>query len=109
MNGIQSGLIAALIFSALFYFGYWFNHYVEKTRDDADGFVWLLVVFGNFVTLIGIGLLDLALDWNAGLLGLAAFASSGVFMAYGAIHRYITARRRLKVMAKDDASQTLAE
>jgi len=104
MNGMQSGALSAVIFLGLFLFGFWFNGKVEKAGTDADGFVWLLVVIGNTVTLIGIGLLDLLLNWNAGLIGLAAFAASGFFMCYGAIKRYITLRRRLKELIKHDAA-----
>lgn len=109
MNGLQSGIVSVIIFLALIGFGWRFDRYVAGLGADADGFVWLLVVVGSFVTIVGIGLLDLALDWNAGLISLAAFASSGLWMSYGAIKRYIVARRRLKVMAHDDAEQTLAE
>lgn len=108
MNGIQSGLIAVFIHVALIAFGWRFNQYVETLRDDADGFTWLLVVIGSAVTIAGIGLLDLVLDWNAGLISFSAFASSGLFMSYGAVNRYITARRRLKRMAHDDAQKTMA-
>jgi hypothetical protein len=103
MNGLQSGALSVVIFLALFAFGWWFNRKVERLGSDADGFVWLLVVIGCSVTLIGIGLLDLFLDWNAGLLGLAGFAASGFFMCHGAVMRYIRLRRRLKDLAKDEA------
>lgn len=109
MNGTLSGALAAVIFGGLFTFGWWFNRKVESLGTDADGFVWLLVVIGTLVTLLGIGLLDLLVEWNAGLLGLAAFAASGFFMCYGAIMRYITLRRRMKELAKNDAQETLAE
>jgi hypothetical protein len=108
-NGIQSGLIAAVVFIALLGFGWWFDGHVEEIKDDADGFTWLLVVVGSFVTIIGIGLLDLVLDWNAGFISMAAFASSGLFMSIGAIKRYIVNRRRLKELAHNDAAQTLAK
>ncbi len=109
MNGMQSGLIAALLFIVLIVFGWRFDRYVADLKDDADGYTWLLVVVGSFVTIVGIGLLDLVLDWNAGLISLAAFASSGLFMSYGAISRYIVTRRRLKELAHHDAKKTLAE
>ena len=96
MNGMQSGALSAVILVGLLAFGYWFNGKIEQAGTDADGFVWLLVVIGTSVTLIGIGLLDLLLDWNAGLIGLTAFAASGFFMCYGAIMRYVILRRRLK-------------
>jgi len=96
MNGMQSGALSAVILVGLLAFGYWFNRKVERLGSDADGFTWLLVVIGTSVTLIGIGLLDLLLDWNAGLIGLTAFAASGFFMCYGAIMRYVILRRRLK-------------
>lgn len=109
MNGMQSGALSAIILITLFIFGWRFDHYVARLGADADGFVWLLVVAGTTVTLVGIGLLDLLLDWNAGLIGLAAFAASGFFMSYGAVQRYIRMRHRMMDQAKHDAAQTLAE
>ena len=109
MYGTLSGILSAIIFAILFVFGWWFNRQVEKWGQDADGFTWLLVVIGTLVTLAGIGLLDLFLNWNAGLLGLAAFAASGFFMCYGAVIRYVDLRRRLKEIAQHDAAKTLAE
>jgi hypothetical protein len=109
MNGTLSGIYSAAVFLALFAFGWCFNRRIERLGADADGFVWLLVVIGCSVTLIGTGLLDLVLDWNAGLLGFAAFAASGFFMCYGAVVRYIALRRRLKDIARNDAPKTLAE
>lgn len=109
MNGMLSGLITAVILIALVFFGYWFNLRVEALGPDADGFTWLLVVIGVSVTIVGIALIDLLVNVNAGLLSLVAFACSGFFMVYGAVTRYITLRRRLKELAKHDAPQTLAK
>lgn len=109
INGMLSGALSVLIYVGLLVFGWWFNHRVERWGMDADGFTWLLVVIGTFVTLVGIGLLDLFLDWNAGLLGLSAFAASGFFMCSGEVQRYVILRRRLKEMAQHDASKTLAK
>ena len=109
MIGMLSGFYAALTLAFLLLFGYWFDSQVKKWGSDAEGFTWLLVVIGTLVTLAGLGLLDLFLDWNAGLLGLAAFSASGFFMCLGAVRRYVEMRNRLKEMARHDASQTLAE
>lgn len=109
MNRIENGALSALILAGLAAFGWWFNRQVERIGADADGFIWLLVVIGNAVTLAGIGLLDLVLDWNAGLIGLLAFAASGLCMVCGAVQRYVTRRRRLVEMARNDAKKTLAE
>ncbi|GEM_PF-2390898 len=109
MIGIESGIFSAVILVGLFGFGWWFDRQVGRWGADADGFTWLLVVIGTLVTLAGVGLLDLVLDWNAGVLGLAAFSASGFFMCYGAIQRYVNMRERLKDMAQDDAPKTLAE
>lgn len=109
LNGMQSGVISAAILLGLLFFGYWFDGQVEQWGADAEGFTWLLVVVGNSVTLLGIGMLDLVLEWNAGLIGLAAFAASGFFVALGSIRRYVELRRRLKVMARNDKAQGLAE
>ena len=109
MNGALLGAFSVLIYGALLIFGWWFNQQVEKWGSDADGFTWLLVVVGTLVTLAGIGLLGLVLDWNAGLLGLSAFAASGFFMCYGAVRRYVNLRNRLKDLARNDAPKTLAK
>lgn len=53
MNGTQSGLVTAMIFTALIIFGCYFDRYVAGLKEDADGFTWLLVVFGSFITIGG--------------------------------------------------------
>ncbi|MBI5933297.1 MAG: hypothetical protein HY867_06280 [Chloroflexi bacterium] len=104
MNGTQSGIYSAVILFALLAFGWFYNRKVEQAGVDADGFTWLLVVIGCAVTIVGIGLLDLFLDWNAGLISLSAFAASGFFMCVGAILRYIRQRRRLRDLGIHDAA-----
>jgi hypothetical protein len=96
MNVLLSGAITVAILAGLAAFSWFFNRYIERQGVDLDGFVWLLVVIGNLVTLAGVGLLDLVLQWNAGLIGLLAFAASGLPVSYGAFRRYIDRRRRLR-------------
>ena len=96
LNRYLSGAMILLILATLFAFGWWFNRYVTALGDDQEGFTWLLVVIGVTVTLVGLGLLDLFIDWNAAMIGFTAFAASGFEMIRGAVLRYIQQRRRLR-------------
>lgn len=87
-------LLVLLITSILY------NKWIEKVGALAEGWSWLLVVIGVSYTLIAIGLLDLVLDWNAGFIGLLAFAVSGFPMAYGGIQRYLDMQRRAQKAIK---------
>ena len=81
-------------------FAIWFNAKIEKLGPTAEGYAWLEVLVGVFVTLIGIGLLDLVLPhWNAFFISLMAFAASGWPMIVGAYNRHREAIGRfLKAM-----------
>ena len=90
--------LALAVLAALWLFGFLYNRYIAALGTDLDGFTWLSVVIGVLVTLLGIGLLDLALPWNAGLISLLAFAASGFEMCRGAVLRYIQLRQRLRTL-----------
>lgn len=102
MIGTDLGTISvvAVILILLFAFSLWFNSKIEQLGPSAEGFAWLEVVIGVFVTLIAIGLLDLVLPhWNAFFIGLMAFVASGLPMSYGAYNRHREAVGRfLKAM-----------
>ncbi len=87
MNGSTFGAVSAVvnILLVLFIFGFLYNRWIESLGAHGEGWSWLQVVGGVFVTLVGTGLLDLFLDWNAFFVGFLAFAASGAPMAYGAL------------------------
>lgn len=87
---------AVLLLIGLYVYGWMYNRYIQSLGADLEGFTWLAVVVGVGVTLLGIGLLDVVLDWNAAFIGLIAFAASGFEMCRGAVARYIRLRRRLR-------------
>jgi hypothetical protein len=104
MNGTVLGTfsVVVVILMLLFVFALWFNSKIEKLGPTAEGFAWLEVVIGVFVTLIAIGLLDLVLpQWNAFFLGLIAFAASGLPMSVGAYNRHKDAIGRFLQAMKD--------
>ena len=104
MIGTDLGTISvvAVILIVLSVFALWFNSKIEKLGPTAEGFVWFEVVIGVFVTLIGIGLLDLVLPhWNAFLIGLMAFVASGWPMIVGAYSRHKDAIGRFLQAMKD--------
>src|SRR5262245_64281526 len=86
--------VAVNILLVLFLFAYFYNRQITKLGARAEGWAWLQVVIGVFVTLIGIGLLDLLLSWNAFFIGLLAFAASGAPMCLGAYKRHQEAQLR---------------
>ncbi len=103
MNGSTFGAVsvAVNILLALFLFGFFYNRWIEGLGARGEGWSWLQVVGGVFVTLIGIGLLDLLLPWNAFFLGLMAFTASGAPMAYGARRRHQDALSRAEKAIKE--------
>lgn len=98
INGSTFGAISVAIniLLSLFLFGFFYNRWIVSLGARAEGWSWLQVVGGVFVTLIGIGLLDLFLDWNAFYLSLLAFAASGAPMSYGAYKRHVEAQARAR-------------
>lgn len=110
-TGWSSALFAALVLGGLFLFGRFYNQKLEQLGDKTEGFTWLEVVIGVFVTLCGLGLLDLLLPFNAFFLGLLAFAASGTPMALGSWKRYTDLRERFQRLQKalnDDEPAPLA-
>ena len=102
-NGLGTLLAVALILLVLLVVSILFNKQIERAGNTIEGWSWLLVVIGVSYTLLAIGLLDLVLNWNAGLLGLLAFSVSGAPMAYGGLQRYQDMQRRSqKAVIKDD-------
>lgn len=107
MNGTDLGadwvmfVIVVLVELCLSLFGLWFNGQIEHTPFLGEGWAWLQVVFGVAVTLAGIALLDLFLDWNAGWIGLLAFAASGWPMVRGARMRQTEASERARKAIQD--------
>ena len=95
MQAVPNWVLIGAILAGLWAFGWWYNRWIEKMGEDLDGFLWLAVILGTLATLIGIGLLDLLVDWNAGLTGLLCFAASGFEMSRGAVMRYLERRHRL--------------
>ena len=103
MNGSTFGTISATanILIALLIFSYFYDRQIGSMGAKAEGWAWLQVVIGVFVTLIGIGLLDLVLPWNAFFIGLLAFSASGAPMSWGAYQRYLEAKARAEKAAKE--------
>jgi len=103
INGMTLGTLSVVvnILLALFLFALFFNWRINKLGARAEGWSWLLVLIGNLVTLAGIGLLDLVLDWNAFFVGLLAFAASGLPMAIGAWRRHQEAVERAMKAARE--------
>lgn len=100
---VQTFSALLMVFCALFVFGVAYNHFVAKLEaaGDAEGNTWLLVVVGVLVTIGGIAIVDELVDWNAGVVGLLAFAASGTPMSLGALWRHRKLKRREKEAVKD--------
>lgn len=98
MNGIEYGTVSVVmnILFGLFFFAYFFNRWIERIGHRAEGWTWLQVVIGVVVTQAGVGLLDVALGWNAFYLGLIAYTASGLPMISGAAGRHFDARERAR-------------
>ena len=103
MNGFDLGTISVTlnILTGLLVFAYFYDRKIGSLGADGEGWAWLQVVIGVFVTLIGIGLLDLVLTWNAFFISLLAFSVSGAPMSYGAYQRYREANQRAQKAAKE--------
>jgi hypothetical protein len=88
---MEMGWLVWVIMAALGLFGVVYDRataWMEGLGSD-HGYVAFLVVGGVAVTLVGIGLADLVLDWNAGLIGLLLFACSGLPMIIGSMRRHL--------------------
>lgn len=91
--------------ASLAVFGVAWNAYVarQEAHGADEGRTWLYVVIGCAVTQAVAGLVDLALDWNAGVLGFLCFAASGVPMIVGALQRHEALRKRFLGLIKEVA------
>lgn len=80
------------IYLGLVLFGMAYNQAVAicERKGFLEGFTWLSVVVGVFVTLVFLALIS----WQWSLVALGGFACSGLPMAAGGIWRYIEARKR---------------
>jgi heme A synthase len=87
----------------LFLFGYLFDKNITKMGNKTEGFSWLMVVLGVAVTQLGVGVLDMLLDWNALFIGALAYVASGLPMIRGAIKRHAEEQQRAIKAAKNDA------
>jgi heme A synthase len=98
MNGFDYGQLSVItnIWLVLFIFGYFYNMKVNQLGHRAEGWVWLEVVIGVIVTQIGIGCLDVVLNWNAFYLGILAYTASGLPMIAGAVKRYLEDHERAR-------------
>ncbi len=98
MNGSTFGAVSVVIniLLVLFLFAFFYNRKIESLGARGEGWTWLQVVIGVFVTLIGIGLLDVILEWNAFFISLLAFSASGAPMCYGAYKRHQEADARAR-------------
>lgn len=98
INGSIFGTISAVlnVLFALLIASYFLNLWIEKAGHAAEGADWKLVVIGVFYTLVGMGMLDQVLDWNAFFIGMLAFSVSGFPMIYGAYKRNQEVKERAR-------------
>src|SRR5690554_1398126 len=104
---LRDPLLFAVILAALLMFGLWFNSYVERRVESADGeqpFTWVWVVTGTLVTLIGLAIIN----WQAALLALICFTASGVPMIVGSINRHERRQEKRRRLMHLAASEELA-
>lgn len=94
------------VLALLVVFSWRYDKWIEKQGIDLEGYLWGAVVIGCAVTIVGIGILDLLLDWNAGFISALAFIASGSYMIKGGIVRHIEARRRIFSFLKGDEDDT---
>jgi heme A synthase len=82
-------------------FWYLFDKMITKMGFKAEGYSWLMVVFGVVVTQIGAGMLDLILNWNALFVGGLAYTASGLPIIRGAILRHLEEKERAHKAAQN--------
>ena len=94
---------AAAVLVALMLFGILYDLVVRcmEQRYPSHGYVAFLVVGGVGATLVGMAVLDVLVQMNAGLLGLCCFAASGGPMVTGSVIRHILeqAEQQAKALA----------
>lgn len=91
-NGSLFGALSVYI--GLFATSLFYDHCVAwlEVKRLADGRTAYLVVFGVAYTLLGLGLLDVFIDLNAGVLAVTAFIASGLPMIIGSVRRYTASK-----------------
>lgn len=111
MNGTGLGDVLGVVFVLvlLALFGYFYDREITRLGNQIEGFVWLSVVIGVFVTLIAMGILDVLLNWNSFFIGFIAYAASGSPMVCGAIIRFLDERDRARKAALDVIEETMAK
>lgn len=103
MFGIDSGNVLAvlIVLWALFTTSYFFDCKITALGNKLEGLDWVLVVIGVSYTLIGIGILDLVLQWNAFFISALAFGVSGFPMMHGAAMRHNETKARARKAISD--------
>ena len=96
------GVVSVLF--GLFIFGLAFNQGVAwaKPRGYLEPYLAFWVAAGCGATLIGVGIVDTLVSWNAGLIGLVCFAASGAPMMVGDMARYVRTVQREKEAWRDE-------
>lgn len=108
VSGLAVGTVA-IVMLCLGLFGVVYNQVVarlEAAKQD-HGYVSILVVGGVAVTLGGMGLVDLVVDWNAGLIGLGCFACSGAPMVVGSMARHLARQTAERLAVAEMAKELL--
>lgn len=98
---------AAAVLFALACFGWGYNRLVGSLEESGEdrGYVGFLVALGCFVTIAGFALI--AGSPVLGLILLACFAASGVFMIWGSVARHVRARAQEEARARQEAEESL--
>jgi heme A synthase len=107
---METGVIVIVsVLGGLLAFGVLYDQFVawlERTGRDR-GITALLVVAGTLATLVGMGILDVFIDLNAFLLGLACFSASGAPMTVGSLWRAAQQRAEDERKAQQLAQELL--
>lgn len=98
VDPLTIGIVAA----GLFVFGLAFDRLYAwaDARGDTEGYVWVFVAGGVFVTLVGLGIVFG--EWVA-IVALALFAASGTPMAIGEMWRFNARRQAGREAARREA------
>lgn len=99
-------IIVGTIWIVLGLFGYFYHAYVSRKMGEGfDDDVWVFVVIGVAVTLLGAALRDP----DGALWVLTCFAFSGSYMVYGSIDGHVKAKRIRQLKAQRAIIAALAE
>lgn len=102
INGTATGVIAVVIGLAMF--GYFYNQAVDRYKPHGylEPYTSLWVAAGVLVTLAGLAILDLLVDWNAGIQAVVCFTASGFPMIVGDGKRYVKSIQRERERMRHD-------